>query len=109
MIITKNGNIEGLPYTAMKQQGDVWRNLLVCRVSKDSDDNKLLSLFMTDTVEDDTIGVKWNNTQFVKVVKDEHYKYVWLTYTAQTAVVDEYEEALNILGVQTEEVGEVEV
>lgn len=108
MIITKNGNIEGLPYTAMKKQGDVWLNLLVCRVSKDTEDENLLSLFLTDTVEDDTIGVKWSNTQFVKVVADEFYKYVWLTYTAQTAVVDQYAEALNILGVQTEEVREVE-
>ena len=108
MIITKNGNIEGWPYTAMKQQGALWLNLLVCRVSKDSEDEKLLSLFLTDTVEDDTIGVKWNYTQFVKVAADENYKYVWLTYTAQTAVVDQYAEALNILGVQTEEVSEVE-
>ena len=88
----------------MKKQGDVWLNLLVCRVSKDSDDNKLLSLFLTDTVEDDAIGVKWDYTQFVKIAADEEYKYVWLTYTSQTAVVDQYEEALNILGVQTEEV-----
>ncbi len=117
MIITKNGNIEGLPYTAMKKQGDVWLNLLVCRVSKDSEDEKLLSLFLTDSVEDDTIGVKWSYTKFVKIATDENYKYVWLTYTSQTAVVDQYEEALNILGVQTmeepeeitEEVGEIEV
>ena len=103
MIITKNGNIEGLPYTAMKKQGAVWLNLLVCRVSLDNTDEALTALFATDTVEDDAIGVKWDYTQFVKVAADENYKYVWLTYTAQTAVVDQYEEALNILGVQTTE------
>ena len=106
MIITKNGNIEGLPYTAMKKQGGVWLNLLVCRVDLDSNDDELIRLFSGDTVEDDTIGVKWDYTQFVKVAADENYKYVWLTYTSQTAVVDQYEEALNILGVVTEEVPE---
>jgi hypothetical protein len=114
MIITKNGNIEGLPYTAMKKQDGVWLNLLVCRVSLDNADEDLTALFNTDTVEDDAIGVKWDYTQFVKVAADEQYKYVWLTYTSQTAVVDQYEKALNILGVETmehpEEVGdEVEV
>lgn len=102
MIITKNGNIEGLPYTAMKKQGSVWLNLLVCRVSLENDDEMLVALFNTDTVEDDTIGVKWSHTQFVKVAADESYKYVWLTYTAQTAAVDQYEEALNILGIETQ-------
>lgn len=106
MIITKNGNIEGLPYTAMKKQGGVWLNLLVCRVSLENSDEELTALFNTDTVEDDSIGVKWDYTQFVKVAADDFYKYVWLTYTAQTAVVDQYEEALNILGVQTEEAGD---
>jgi len=106
MIITKNGNIEGLPYTAMKKQGSVWLNLLVCRVSLENADEDLTALFNTDTVEDDAIGVKWDYTQLVKVAADEEYKYVWLTYTSQTAVVDQYEEALNILGVVTEEVPE---
>lgn len=106
MIITKNGNIEGLPYTAMKKQGSVWLNLLVCRVSLDNTDEDLTALFNTDTVEDDAIGVKWDYTQFVKVAADENHKYVWLTYTSQTAVVDQYEEALNILGVVTEEAGD---
>lgn len=110
MIITKNGNIEGLPYTAMKKEGGVWLNLLVCKVSLDNTDEALTALFNTDVVEDDVIGVKWDYTQFVKVATDEEYKYVWLTYTAQTAAVDQYEEALNILGVQTAEEGdEIEV
>lgn len=106
MIITKIGSINGLPYTAMKKQGDEWQNLLVCRVSLDSNDDELIRLFSGDTVKDDTIGVKWSYTQFVKIAVDEHFKYVWLTYTAQTAVVDQYAEALNILGVQTEEAGD---
>lgn len=104
MIITNNGTIEGLPYTAMKKQAGVWRNILVCRVSKDNADEVLTELFNTDTVEDDAIGVKWDYTQFVKVAADNNYKYVWLTYTSQVAVVDQYEEALNILGVETQEV-----
>lgn len=103
MIITKNGNINGLPYTAMKKQGGVWLNLLVCRVSLDNSDEDLTALFNTDTVEDDAIGIKWDYTQFSKIAADENYKYVWLTYTAQTSVTDQYEEALNILGVVTEE------
>lgn len=110
MIITNNGNIEGLPYTAMKKQGGVWLNLLVCRVSHEHTDEALTALFDTDTVEDDAIGVKWEYTQLVKVAADKDYKYVWLTYTAQTSAVSQYEEALNILGVQTTEEGaEVEV
>lgn len=108
MIITKNGNIDGLPYTAMKKQSDVWLNLLVCRVSLENADEDLTALFNTDFVQDDSIGVIWNYTQFVKVAADENYKYVWLTYTTQNIIADQYEEALNILGVETQTV-EVEV
>ena len=102
MIITKNGKIEGLPYTAMKKEAGMWRNLLVCRVDKNNIDTDLLSLFLTDYIEDDTIGVRWDNTQFVKVAADSYYKYVWLTYTSQASIVDSYEEALNVLGVETQ-------
>lgn len=113
MLITNNGSIDGVPYTAMKKQGSIWLHLLVCRVSLDKTDEELISLFNTETVEDDFIGVKWSLTQFVKVAADDQYKYVWLTYTSQTTtiepseIIEQYEEALNILGVQTEEEGVV--
>lgn len=111
MLITNNGSIEGVPYTAMKKQGGIWLHLLVCRVSLDKTDEELTALFNTDTVEDDYTGVKWSLTQFVKIASDEQFKYVWLTYTVQASIVEpselieQYEEALNILGVQTEEEG----
>ena len=103
MLITKNGSIEGLPYTSMKKENGVWLHLLVCQVPLDKTDEELTALFNTDTVEDDAIGVRWDYTQFVKVAADDKHKYVWLTYTAQTAAAEQYAEALNILGVQTEE------
>ena len=74
MIITKNGNIKGIPYTAMGKQGDIWFNLLICRVSLDNTDEDLTALFNTDNVEDDEIGIKWNFTQLIKIVTDRQYK-----------------------------------
>ena len=106
MIVTKNGTIDGIPYTSMLKKDGVWRYLLVCRVSLDKTGDELTALFATDTVEDDAIGVTWHYTDLVKVTADEAYKYVWLTYTERTAVSEQYEEALNVLGVQTEEVTE---
>lgn len=106
MIVTKNGSIAGYCYTAMKKQDSVWRNLLVCRVSKGNTTTELMALFDVDEVKDDTIGVSWKGTFLTEIKSDDYYKYVWLTYAAQVASVDEYEEALNILGVQTKEGGE---
>ena len=104
MIITNNGSIEGTPHTSMlKRQSDgVWLHLLVCKVAIENSDEDLAALFATDTVEDDTIGVKWDYTEFLRVENDGAHKFVWLTYTAQQAAADQYAEALNILGVETE-------
>ena len=102
MLITKNGSIDGIPHTSMVKQGGVWLHLLVCQVSPEVADEELTALFNTDTVEDDAIGVKWEYTQFLKIAADEASKYVWLTYTAQHAASDQYAEALNILGIETE-------
>lgn len=104
MLITKNGSIDGIPHTSMVKQGGVWLHLLVCQVSPEASDEELATLFNTDTVEDDSIGVKWEYTQFMKIAADEANKYVWLTYTAQVTAADQYAEALNILGVETETV-----
>lgn len=109
MIVTKNGTIDGVPYTSMLKKDGVWRYLLVCHVSLDKTDDELTALFATDTVEDDAIGVTWHYTEFVKVTADESYKYVWLTYTERTAAYGQYEEALNVLGVQTKDTTETEV
>ena len=54
----------------------------------------------------ETDSFVWHYTDLVKVTADEAYKYVWLTYTERTAVSEQYEEVLNVLGVQTEEVTE---
>lgn len=104
MLITKNGSIEGVPHTSMVKQNGVWNYLLVCKVPLDASDEELTALFNTDTVEDDAIGVKWEYINFVKVAADAEHKYVWLTYTAQQIASQEYMEALNILGVETETV-----
>ena len=102
MLITKNGSINGIPHTSMVKQVGVWLHLLVCQVPPEVADEELTALFNTDTVEDDAIGVKWEYTQFLKIAADEANKYVWLTYTAQHAASDQYAEALNILGIETE-------
>lgn len=102
MLITKNGTTEGLPHTSMVKQEGVWNYLLVCKVPLDASDEELTALFSTDTVEDDVIGVRWEYTKFVKITSDEANKYVWLTYTVQQIASQEYMDALNILGVETE-------
>lgn len=102
MIITEKGTVKGLPYTAMKKQGGVWLHILVCKMTTRLSDEALTDLFNTSWVTDDEAGVKWNHTEFMGIEKYGSEKYVWLTYAAQTAVVDQYEEALKILGVQTE-------
>ena len=81
MLITNKGKIEGVPHTSMVETGGIWDYLLVCRVSLDCSDEYLTELFNTDTVEDDSIGVKYFYTQFKRIAQDENYKYVWLTYT----------------------------
>ena len=110
MLITNNGKIEGVPHTSMVETGGIWDYLLVCRVSLDCTDEELRGLFSdTDTVEDDSIGVKYCYTKFDRIEQDENYKYVWLTYTERVLADAEYQEALNLLGVQTyEEENEVE-
>lgn len=108
MLITNNGKIEGVPHTSMVQTDGVWDYLLVCRVSPEHTDEELAELFNADTVEDDSIGVKYCYTKFKQIAQDESYKYVWLTYTERVHADTEYAEALNILGVQTYEESEVE-
>lgn len=101
MLITNNGKIEGIPHTSMVQKNGVWLYLLVCRVSPEHTDEELTALFTTDAVEDDSIGVKYCYTNFEKIAQDENYKYVWLTYTERVLADAEYQEALNLLGVET--------
>ena len=101
MLITKKGSIDGVPYTSMVSRDNVWLYLLVCCFPRDTSTELLLELFDTNTVEDDTIGVRWEYTQFDKITEDENNKYVWLTYTVQNIIAAQYEEALNILGVET--------
>ena len=109
MIITNKGKIEGVPHTSMVKTDGVWDYLLVCKVSLEHTDEELTELFSdTDTVEDDSIGVKYCYTKFKQIAQDENYKYVWLTYTECVHTDTDYAEALNILGVQTHEESEVE-
>ena len=107
MLITNNGKIEGVPHTSMIEKDGVWNCLLVCRVSPKHTSEELCNLFNTDTVEDDSIGVKYCYTRFYRIAQDENYKYVWLTYTERVLADAEYAEALNLLGVQTYEESEV--
>ena len=107
MLITNNGKIEGIPHTSMVETGGIWDYLLVCRVSPEHSDEELTKLFNTDTVEDDSIGVKYCYTNFKRIAQDENYKYVWLSYTERVLADAEYAEALNLLGVQTYEESEV--
>ena len=107
MLITNNGKVEGIPHTSMVETGGIWDYLLVCRVSLEHTCEELTALFNTDTVEDDSIGVKYCYTKFNRIVQDENYKYVWLTYTERVLADAEYAEALNLLGVQTYDEDEV--
>lgn len=101
MLITNKGTIQGSTIICTMKDGYVWKWLLVCKVSPDHTDEELIELFNTNTVEDSAIERKWLSTEFVKVDSDEQYKYVWLSYTAMDVINDEYEQALNILGVET--------
>ena len=102
MLITKNGTIDGVPHTSMVKRDGVWLHLLVCQFPLDTDMEMLMALFDTDTVEDDAIGVKWEYAQFEKIAEDETGKYVWLTYTVQQIASNQYVDALNTLGIETE-------
>lgn len=110
MLITQNGQIDGRPEVSMVRRAGIWYRLLACCVADTYTDAELEALFATDTVEDDAIQVKWCYTTLDSIqssVRDGvTYKYVWLTYTSEisTRAADEtLEEALNILGVDTEE------
>lgn len=102
MLITKNGVIDGIPRTSMVEKDGVWMHLLVCQFPLGTDMEMLMALFDTDTVEDDAIGVKWEYTQFEKIAEDETGIYVWLTYTVQQIASNQYVDALNTLGIETE-------
>lgn len=102
MLVTNSGKIESVPHTCMMKDGDAWKELLVCKVSLEHTDEELTELFSADTVEDDATGCKWLYTNFVKIAAEESCKYVWLTYAKSVMPQDEYEEALRVLGVETE-------
>lgn len=102
MLITRNGQIDAIPSTSMVKQGNEWKYLLVVKVPAETPTEELVALFDTDFVEDSDIAVRWEYTSFVKVAEGDDAKYVWLTYTVQNILAEEYEEALNILGVETE-------
>lgn len=106
MLITKNGSIDSVPSTSMVKQEGIWKHLLVCQVPLDTPDEELIALFDTTFVQDDAISVQWEYTQFDRITTDENYKYVWLTFAVQNIIADEYEEALNKLGVETQTVEE---
>lgn len=103
MLITRNGQIDAIPSTSMLKQGNEWKYLLVVKVPAETPTEEIAALFDTDSVEDDAIAVRWEYTSFVKVTEDENAKYVWLTYAVMNILAEEYEEALNILGVETRE------
>lgn len=102
MIATVNGTIKAVISTSMVQKDGAWKPLLVCRVPLDSDDETLKALFNTSMVEDTTNNREYHNTKFLKIAKDDNFKYVWLTYMKVSSVDAKYLEALSILGVQTQ-------
>ena len=97
MIITNNGSIDGIPYNAMIQHNGIWRYLLICRVSTTHTEAELAELFATDTVKDDSKNIIWHYTEFLKIMSDSAYKYVWLMYT-ETSFDTDAIDALELLG-----------
>ena len=105
MLKTDKGQIAGRPETSMVKREGVWKHLLVCRVDATLSDEELQQLFNTESVEDDAIQIKWHYTVWDSLQSAGAYKYAWLTYTAETSTRPtdtELEEALHLLGVQTQ-------